>query len=85
LASIEADTIPKLDLSRYGWGVEITYAVDPGQNAFKGFYLASLNALLAKSPEPYLLPSQIIGRHLPEIMDQIQTRNPVAGGQPGSQ
>ena len=85
LASIKAELIPELDLSKFDWGIEMAYAVGPGQNAIKGFNLASLNALLAESPKPYLLPSQIMDDYLPEIMDQIQARHSSEGGQSDSQ
>ncbi len=85
VSDIETEAIPGLDLSKYGWGIEIAYVANVDEYAFKGLYLASLNAFLAESPEPYLLPSQIMDDYLPEIMDKIQTRHSSEGGQPDSQ
>ena len=59
---VERRIIP-IDWVRNGWGLEIADAVERTDQYPKDYGLSVLNWLLATSPEPYLLPSQIIERY----------------------
>ena len=55
--------ITPIDWSTNGWGLEIADSVERADQYPKGYGMSVLNWLLATSPEPYLLPSQVIERY----------------------
>jgi hypothetical protein len=55
--------IRPINWSRDGWGLEIADSLERTDQYPKNYGLSMLNWLLATSPEPYLLPSQIIERY----------------------
>ena len=55
--------IRPINWSRDGWGLEIADSLERTDQYPKDYGLSMLNWLLATSPEPYLLPSQIIERY----------------------
>jgi hypothetical protein len=59
---VEKRIIP-INWVRNGWGLEIADSVERTDQYPKDYGLSVLNWLLATSPEPYLLPSQIIEKY----------------------
>ena len=55
--------ITPIDWTTNGWGLEIADSVERADQYPKGYGMSVLNWLLATSPEPYLLPSQVIERY----------------------
>jgi hypothetical protein len=55
--------ITPINWDRDGWGLEIVDSFERTDQYPQNYGLSMLNWLLATSPEPYLLPSQIIGRY----------------------
>tara|TARA_B100000029_G_scaffold355544_1_gene348379 strand:+ start:202 stop:993 length:792 start_codon:yes stop_codon:yes gene_type:complete len=63
LALIRDQKIISIDWPSNGWGLEIADSVERADQYPAGYGMSVLNWLLATSPEPYLLPSQIIERY----------------------
>ena len=55
--------ITPIDWGKDGWGLEIADSLERTDQYPKDYGLSMLNWLLGTSPEPYLLPSQIIERY----------------------
>ena len=55
--------ITPIDWGKDGWGLEISDSLERTDQYPKDYGLSMLNWLLGTSPEPYLLPSQIIERY----------------------
>ncbi|GEM_PF-2118497 len=55
--------ITPIDWGKDGWGLEIADSLEKTDQYPKDYGLSMLNWLLSTSPEPYLLPSQIIERY----------------------
>ena len=55
--------ITPINWDRDGWGLEIADSLERTDQYPQNYGLSMLNWLLATSPEPYLLPSQIIERY----------------------
>ena len=63
VSKIVDGTVIPVDLNTYGWGIEISDESENTSTYPVGYGLSVLNWLLSTSPEPYLLPSQIIDRY----------------------
>ena len=63
LTLIREQKITSIDWGNNGWGLEIADSVERADQYPEGYGLSVLNWLLATSPEPYLLPSQIIEKY----------------------
>ena len=63
LSLIRDGKINSIDWASSGWGLEISDSLERADQYPEGYGMSVLNWLLATSPEPYLLPSQIIERY----------------------
>ena len=69
---IDKKAIPSLNLEGYG-SSETTFESGLRQDQFEQIlHLIGLGTILALSPEPYLLPTQIFERYLPEILKNYE-------------
>ena len=63
ISKISEGLIIPVDFINSGWGIEVVDNSDGVRTYPKGFGLSVLNWLLSTSPEPFILPSQIIERY----------------------
>ncbi|MCH2310007.1 MAG: hypothetical protein MK345_02970 [SAR202 cluster bacterium] len=63
ISKISDGSIIPVDIMNSGWGIEIADNSDGSRTYPKGYGLSVLNWLLSTSPEPFILPSQIIEKY----------------------